>query len=212
MISILDYGMGNLASIQGMLKKVGVASRLIATPGEIEAAGALIVPGVGKFDHAMSRIEELGFRASLDAAALQRKIPVLGICLGAQLMTRSSEEGVRPGLGWIDATTRRLGASDPQLRVPHMGWNLLHGHQTSRYFRGDGLAEHRFYFAHAYAIRCNNPADVVATTHHGEDFASVLEHENLVGAQFHPEKSHKFGASFLRRYAIAHGLAAAAAA
>jgi glutamine amidotransferase len=212
MISILNYGMGNLASIQGMFKKVGVQSQVISSAAEIGAATSLVVPGVGQFDNAMSRMESLGLRAALDEAAMTRRIPILGVCLGMQLMTRRSEEGKLPGFGWIDAETRRVAPRDSALRVPHMGWNLIHGHGNSPYFAGDGLREHRFYFVHAYAVQCNNPSDVVATTTYGEDFVSVCARDNLLGVQFHPEKSHKFGASFLLRYATLHGLHAEAAA
>ena len=123
MIAILNYGMGNLASIQNMFKKVGVPSRHITTADEIYAAQALIIPGVGKFDHAMRQIESMGLREALDQAALVRKIPILGICLGMQLMTRSSEEGQLPGLGWVKANTRLIDGANHNLCVPHMGWN-----------------------------------------------------------------------------------------
>ena len=212
MISILNYGAGNVGSIQAMLKKVDVASRLISLPEEVDAADALIVPGVGKFDHAMGRIESLGLRAPLDRAALVRRIPVLGICLGMQLMTRGSEEGVKRGLGWFEDDTRRLGSGNHELRVPHMGWNLLHGHTNTPYFSGDGFTEHRFYFVHAYAVHCDHRSDIIAETSYGEKFVSAFGRDNLVGVQFHPEKSHKFGASFFRRYATINGLYTAAAA
>ena len=210
MISILNYGMGNLASIQGMLKKVGVASRVIASAPEVREAESLIVPGVGQFDNAMKRIESLGLRDALDDAALGRRIPILGICLGMQLMTLGSEEGSRQGLGWIEAATRRFSA-DSALRVPHMGWNLIRGHGEHPLFEGDGLREHRYYFVHSYAVQCTNRSDVVATTVYGEEFVSVVSRANLLGVQFHPEKSHKFGATFLRRYAALPGLPANAA-
>lgn len=212
MISILNYGVGNLGSILGMFKKVGVPGQLITTAAEIEAAGSLVVPGVGKFDHAMSRIESLGLREALDEAARGRRIPVLGICLGMQLMTRGSEEGAKPGFGWVRAETRRLCVDRPDLPVPHMGWNLLRGHRESPYFAGDGFDEHRFYFVHAYAVHCDESADVMAKTTYGESFVSAFARDNIVGVQFHPEKSHKFGASFFRRFATLHGASAPEAA
>jgi glutamine amidotransferase len=205
MISILDYGMGNLASILNMFRKVGVSGRVIATAREVQEARALVIPGVGKFDNAMRQIESMGLRCVLDEAALSRKIPILGICLGMQLMTRGSEEGQLPGLGWIKADTRLIEGAGQGLRVPHMGWNLANVEKTSPYF-DDGLAERRFYFVHSYAVRCDDPADVLTTTGYAGEFVSAFSSGNLVGVQFHPEKSHKFGASFFRHYAAAHKL------
>lgn len=200
MISILNYGLGNIASIQNMLKKIGVASDVISTPRQIEKAKALIIPGVGKFDHAMKQIHALGLRQTMDEAKM-RNIPILGICLGMQLMTGGSEEGELPGLGWIDARTRRIDGVSHDIRVPHMGWNVIRIRKPDPCFDHDGLAERRFYFVHSYAVQCNNPGDVLATTHYGSEFVCAFAKDNLLGVQFHPEKSHKFGASFLRGFA-----------
>ena len=205
MISILNYGMGNLASIQNMFKKVGASSNVIATEGEVNDARALVIPGVGKFDNAMQRIESMELRGPLEEAALSRKIPILGICLGMQLMTRGSEEGQLAGLGWIKADCCLIDGADQGMRVPHMGWNLVTIQKTSPYF-DDSLAEHRFYFVHSYAVHCDDPADVLTTTHYAGAFVSGFAVGNLLGVQFHPEKSHKFGACFLRRFATAYGL------
>ena len=207
MIAILNYGMGNLASIQNMFKKVGVPSRHITTADEIYAAQALIIPGVGKFDHAMRQIASMGLREALEQAALVRKIPILGICLGMQLMTCSSEEGQLPGLGWIKATTRLIDGASQNLRVPHMGWNLVTIKKSSPYF-DDEFAEYRFYFVHSYAVQCDDPADILTTTEYAGEFVSSFSIDNFVGVQFHPEKSHKFGACFLERFAMVHGLCA----
>jgi glutamine amidotransferase len=205
MISILNYRMGNLASIQNMFKKVGVSSRLIATAEEVDEARVLVIPGVGKFDYAIRQIESMGLLASLEKAALSRRIPILGICLGMQLMTRGSEEGQLPGLGWINADSRLISGASQGLRVPHMGWNLVTVQKPNPYF-DDNLSEHRFYFVHSYAVHCDDPADILTTTPYAGEFVSAYSVGNLVGVQFHPEKSHKFGASFLRRFAGAHGL------
>ncbi len=196
--------MGNLASIHNMFKKVGAPSKLVSTADEINTAQALIIPGVGKFDHAMRQISALGLRDALDNAALVRKIPILGICLGMQLMTRRSEEGQLPGLGWINADTILIDGGE-DLRVPHMGWNWVTIKKSNSYF-DQGLGEHRFYFVHSYAVRCDNPGDILTTTEYAGEFVSSFSVANLVGVQFHPEKSHKYGASFLERFAIAHGL------
>lgn len=205
MIAILNYGMGNLASIQNMFKKVGVSAKMITTADAVYEAQALVIPGVGKFDNAIRQIEATGLRKALDEAALARKIPILGICLGMQLMTRSSEEGQLPGLGWIDADCRLINGNGQDLRVPHMGWNLVTIQKPSPYF-DDSLAEHRFYFVHSYAVHCDDPADVLAITQYAGEFVAAFLAGNLLGVQFHPEKSHKFGASFFRHYAVAHGL------
>lgn len=205
MISILNYGMGNLASIQNMFKKVGASSKAISTAGEVDDAEALVIPGVGKFDNAMRRIASMGLRNPLDKAALSRKIPILGICLGMQLMTRGSEEGKLSGLGWIRADCHLIDGASHRLRVPHMGWNLVTIQKPSPFF-DDDLAEHRFYFVHSYAACCDDPADVLTTTQYAGAFVSGFAVGNLLGVQFHPEKSHKFGARFLRRFANAYGL------
>jgi glutamine amidotransferase len=197
--------MGNLASIHNMFKKVGVPSRQITTADEISIAQALIIPGVGKFDHAMRQIESMGMRDALNQAAFVRKIPILGICLGMQLMTRSSEEGQLPGLGWIKADTHLIDGASQNLRVPHMGWNLVKIKKSSPYF-DDDFMEHRFYFVHSYAVQCDNPADILTTTEYAGEFISSFSVENFVGVQFHPEKSHKFGARFLYRFAMVYGL------
>jgi glutamine amidotransferase len=197
--------MGNLASIKNMFKKVGVSAKVIATFEEIHEAKALVIPGVGKFDNAMRQITSMGLRDSLDEAALFRKIPILGICLGMQLMTRGSEEGQLPGLGWIKAETRLIDGASRDLRVPHMGWNILSIKKNSPYFI-DTLAEQRFYFVHSYAVHCDDQSDVLTTTQYAGEFVSAFSEGNLLGVQFHPEKSHKFGASLFRQYAIAYGL------
>lgn len=201
MIAILNYGMGNVGSIQNMLKKVGVPSRIVCTEDEVRSAVALIIPGVGHIDNAMQRLDSLGLRAALDDAAMTRRIPVLGICLGMQIMTRSSEEGKLPGLGWVGAHATRFDGERYQLRVPHMGWNIVNIHKPHPGFDGDELLEHRFYFVHSYAVQCDDPSDILTTTHYGIDFVSAFQCDNLTGVQFHPEKSHKFGESFFRRYA-----------
>jgi len=205
MIAILNYGMGNLASIQNMFKKVGVAAEIITTADELHEAQALVIPGVGKFDNAIRQIEIKGLRKALNEAALSRRIPILGICLGMQIMTRRSEEGQLPGLGWIKADSRLINGDSRGLKVPHMGWDLVAIRKPNPYF-DDRLEEHRFYFIHSYAVYCDDPVDVLTTTQYAGEFVSAFSVGNLVGVQFHPEKSHKFGASFLRHYAIAHGL------
>jgi len=199
MISILDYGVGNIDSSKNMFEKVGVPATVIGDSAGVLQARALVIPGVGQFDNAMRRLDALGLRAPLDEAVGVRRVPVLGICLGMQLMTRGSEEGVTPGLGWVAADCRRLRPAG-RLRIPHMGWNLLSVNNNSSYFEGGGR-EARFYFVHSYAVACDRPEDVLATTDYGGSFVSAFSLGHIVGVQFHPEKSHRFGASFLRRFA-----------
>jgi glutamine amidotransferase len=199
MITIVDYGMGNLGSIQNMFKRIGVRAEITGDIASLERAHKILLPGVGAFDSAMRRINESGLRAVLDRKALEERVPIMGICLGMQLLTRSSEEGHLPGLGWVGAETRRF----PQslgLKVPHMGWNVVTPTHTSPLT--DGLAvDSRYYFVHSYYVKADNPDDSLQTTHYGVTFDAVVGHNNLYGAQFHPEKSHKFGMSFLANFA-----------
>jgi glutamine amidotransferase len=205
MISIVHYGMGNIASVRNMFQKVGVKSQVITTTTEVKEANALVIPGVGHFDEAIRRIDEMGLRETLSEAALARRIPVIGICLGMQLMTRGSEEGKLPGFGWFSADTRLLTNMGRTVRVPHMGWNVVSQKKISPYFE-DTADEQRFYFVHSYAVNCENPEDVLTTTPYSGEFTSAISRDNMLGVQFHPEKSHRFGAGLLRRFADAHGI------
>jgi glutamine amidotransferase len=199
MITIVDYGMGNLGSIQNMLKRIGVAAEVTGEIAALERASKILLPGVGAFDSAMQRINASGLRAVLDRKALQERVPIMGICLGMQLLTRSSEEGQLPGLGWIAAATRRFPAA-PGFKVPHMGWNEVSAVRESPLTEGL-TAESRYYFVHSYYVQADDAQDSVLTTHYGVTFDSVVSHGNLFGAQFHPEKSHKFGMRFLANFA-----------
>lgn len=201
MITIVDYGMGNLGSIQNMFRRINVASEITGEPEKISRAAKILLPGVGAFDAAMERIDASGLKPVLDKKALDEKVPVLGICLGMQLLTKSSEEGVLPGLGWINAKTIRF-KFEPgiSLKVPHMGWNRVFTVKESP-LTSNLPEEPRFYFVHSYHVRAEDPADVVTITHYGTDFHSVVQHENIFGAQFHPEKSHLFGMKLLENFA-----------
>lgn len=198
-ITIVDYGMGNLGSIRNMLKRIGVTSELAVDAAGVLAADKLLLPGVGAFDTAMQRIESAGLRDALDQKALVERVPVLGICLGMQLLTRSSEEGVRAGLGWIRAATHRFRA-ESGIKVPHMGWNVVQPTRCSVLTR-NLPADSRFYFVHSYFVRVDDPADSVLRTSHGVTFDAAIEHHNILGAQFHPEKSHRFGMQILDNFA-----------
>lgn len=200
MITIVDYHMGNLGSILNMLKKIGQEAQVTADPALIAAADKLVLPGVGAFDAGMENLERSGLIPLLNRRVLEERVPTLGICLGMQLMTRSSEEGARAGLGWVDAEALRFRPTDAKLKVPHMGWNRVMPARPSPLT--DELPEEpRFYFVHSFYVRCHDEADVLLTTSFGEPFASAFQRGNVWGVQFHPEKSHKFGMALLRNFA-----------
>lgn len=211
MITIVDYGLGNLGSVANMLKKVGVAARISADPAELRDSAALILPGVGHFDAGMRNLRERGLFAVLDGLVRQEKKPVLGICLGMQLLARGSEEGSLPGFGWLDADVVKLdptagaGASGARLAIPHMGWNEVVP-SDPELFAGLPAGEARFYFVHSFFMRCDHPEDVAATTTYGAPFTSAVHRGNVWGTQFHPEKSHRFGMRLLENYARAVGV------
>lgn len=197
MITIIDYGMGNLGSIANMIKKVGHKSIITSDLEEIKKAKKLILPGVGSFDNGMRNLENYGILKVLNQKVLEEKTPILGICLGMQLMTKNSEEGRLNGLGWIDALTKKF-VSDT-LKVPHMGWNMIK-HQKSSILFNELETEKRFYFVHSYYVECNCKSDILTTTNYGHDIVSAFERENIIGVQFHPEKSHKFGMSMIKSF------------
>lgn len=199
MIVIVDYGMGNLASIANMLKKAGTAAVISSDAGAIAEAEKLILPGVGAFDTGMKNLNERKLIEPLTRAVTERGTPTIGLCLGMQLMTRRSAEGALPGLGWFDAETVRFGFDDPSIKVPHMGWN------TMRFTRPSPLShgledDARFYFVHSYYVRCERPDDVLGISEYGFEFASSIARGNLMGVQFHPEKSHRFGLGLLKNF------------
>jgi len=199
MITIVDYGMGNLGSILNMFKRIGVKACVKNDLESIQSADKILLPGVGAFDAAMARIAVSGLRDILDYKALVERVPVLGICLGMQLLTRGSEEGALPGLGWINADTRRFPAQSG-LKVPHMGWNIALPTNPSPLTINLG-EEPRFYFVHSYFVTVDDPADSIMHTTHGVTFDSAVQKGNIFGAQFHPEKSHRFGMQLLKNFA-----------
>ena len=199
MITIIDYGMGNLGSIQNMFKRIGVSATVSADVAEIDAARKLLLPGVGAFDHAMTRINESGLRDALERKAMVERVPVLGICLGMQLLTRSSEEGALPGLGWIAASAHRFPAIQ-DLKVPHMGWNVVEPVAPSALTAGL-FDDTRFYFVHSYYVKAEDEQHSILKATHGVTFDAGIQAGNIMGVQFHPEKSHKFGKQLLTNFA-----------
>lgn len=203
MIVVVDYGMGNVGSIANMLRKVGADAVVSSQARDLETADKLILPGVGAFDAAMARINASGLRAALDRRVLADKIPALGICLGMQLLTQSSEEGELPGLGWVAARTLAFrGRIDARLKSPHMGWNLVTRHTASALTAGfDGVVEPRFYFVHSYFVECVDSNVGILRTTYGVTYESAIQRGNIYGVQFHPEKSHRFGMKLLENFA-----------
>ena len=203
MIIMIDYGMGNLGSIANMLKKVRVEAKISSDPDVIETADKLILPGVGAFDTGLKNLTERGLIPVLNHKVLVEKVPILGLCIGMQLFTQNSEEGQLPGLGWIDAKTVkfRLDLKQTGLKIPHMGWKYIECQQESSLWTDWYGADTRFYFVHSYHVECANPQNVLATTTHGYPFPSMIIRDNIVGTQFHPEKSHKFGMRLMKNFA-----------
>ena len=204
MIVIIDYDVGNVGSIVNMLKKINVPAVATAKPEVILQADKLILPGVGAFDRGMVNLRRLGIRDALERKVLGEGTLILGICLGAQLMTRSSEEGQEPGLGWVKARTIRFFSQQETAgyRVPHIGWNEVIPRKESPLFRWVP-EKARFYFVHSYHFVCENTGDVLAETEYGYWFQSAFAFGNCFGVQFHPEKSHKYGMALLRSFAEA---------
>lgn len=201
MITIINYGMGNLGSVQNMLKRIGVQSQVTSDINEIEKASKILLPGVGSFDAAISKIDELNLRPVLTYMAKEKKVPFLGICLGMQLLTESSEEGVLKGLNFVPAKTIKFKfPENSDLKIPHMGWNLV-TKKTESVLTKNFTDEFRFYFVHSYHVKCDNPINSILTTNYGYEFDSAIQNENVFGAQFHPEKSHKYGMQLLSNFA-----------
>ncbi|MGN6492516.1 MAG: imidazole glycerol phosphate synthase subunit HisH [Agriterribacter sp.] len=201
MIVIIDYGVGNLTSIKNMLKRINVEAVISSKIDEIRNSDKLILPGVGSFDYGMTQLRESGLAKILNEKVLGEKTPILGICLGVQLLTESSEEGKQKGLGWIKGKTvafNKLRLHGNQ-KIPHMGWTDVSGYEKSKLFTGM-YEEPRFYFVHSYHLELDDSSNIIAQANYGYDFAVGVEYDNILGVQFHPEKSHKFGMKLLENF------------
>lgn len=202
MITIIDYGSGNVSAIGNIYRRLNIPFTIASTSEQVEGAEKIILPGVGAFDETMSQLDESGLREVLDRQVLVNRVPVLGICVGMQILAAKSEEGKLPGLGWIKGEVKKI---DKELlqgkpKIPHLGWNDVKVKRENHLF--DDIDEEKgFYFLHSYYFQCDNESDVASTTWYGTRFASAINNRNIYGVQFHPEKSHNNGVRLLKNFA-----------
>ena len=204
MITIIDYGLGNLRAFANIYKSLNINFQLASNVDELNKANKIILPGVGSFDHAMTKLNNSGLRNCLENLVLKQKIPVIGICVGMQMMAYKSEEGVLDGLGWVKGEVKSLSntekKSNNNLPLPHMGWNSIKIKKRSTLF--NNLDEYKnLYFLHSFYFQCQNSENVIATTSYGHDFPSIIKNNNIYGVQCHPEKSHHNGIQVLKNFA-----------
>lgn len=202
MIALIDYGLGNIQAFINVYSRLGIPVTIARTSDELQSASKLILPGVGAFDHAMELLDASGMRPTLEHLVLNKRVPILGICVGMQILANSSAEGKLNGLGWIPGNVKAF-SSEPKaagLPLPHMGWNDVHvtgGHKLFEKLE----EEARFYFLHSYFFEATHQESVIATSSYGIDFCCAVQSENVYGVQFHPEKSHHFGTGLLKNFA-----------
>lgn len=200
MIGIIDYGVGNIKAFANIYKNFDMPYKIVGSVHELEDVDKLILPGVGSFDHAMTSLQESGMREKLDFLVLEKKLPVIGICVGMQMLGKSSDEGELTGLGWIDGIVKKFDKSKIKNGpLPHMGWNTLNIKKENIIFK-DLEVDPRYYFLHSYYFDCKNKEDVIATATYGEEFECMINHENIYGIQPHPEKSHHNGMQLLKNF------------
>ena len=202
MITIVNYGLGNISAFANVYKRLNIPVAVATQKEELQGASKIILPGVGAFDHAMTLLNNSGMRETLDELVLHKKIPVVGICVGMQILAKSSDEGILPGLGWIDGEVKKFDATliKHKTRLPHMGWNTINPINSSKLLIGFNERS-RFYFLHSYYFKCNDIRDEIANTEYGINYSSAVQKENIFGVQFHPEKSHENGIQLLNNFA-----------
>lgn len=202
MITIIDYGLGNIKAFVNVYERLNIPIKIAKTKYDLNDASKIIIPGVGAFDYAMEQLNKSGIRDELENKVIRDKVPVIGICVGMQILAKSSEEGKLPGLGWVDGEVLKFDINNIpyKTRLPHMGWNNINPIAESTLLNGFNN-ESRFYFLHSYYFVCNNQQDIISTTQYGIDFSSAINHNNIFGIQFHPEKSHSNGVSLLKNFA-----------
>lgn len=201
MITIVDYGVGNIQAFVNIYNELGIPCSLAKTKSELENAERLILPGVGHFDFAMKKLKDSGMIPALNQLVMGDKIPVLGICVGMQMMANSSDEGILPGLGWIDSEIKKIDTTtlNQKTLLPHMGWNSVQQKKKNIFF-DDTESLKEFYFLHSFCMKCKDANDVLAVANYGEEFAAIVQKNNIVGIQCHPEKSHLVGTQFLQNF------------
>lgn len=204
MVGIINYGVGNIKAFINIYKQLNIPIKIVSSSEELTDVSKIILPGVGHFDYAMTKFEESGMKGVINEMVMINHVPVIGICVGMQMMANSSEEGELKGLGWIDAEVKRFSSDQlyegVNLPLPHMGWNDVNSVKASSIFNGLET-DSKFYFLHSYYFVCHNQEDAVATADYGTRFTCVTNHKNIYGIQFHPEKSHKYGVQLLKNFA-----------